>query len=1085
MKRIFSFLFAIIALMGTTGVFTSCQEDAPEINYTINITVNNDFTEVVNAINNGIMKQEAAIAALTAAIEKMNGDQTAKLQALIEAINTMATTLDAKLAIIEAAMKAQTLSLENKLDLLTAAVDAQTLKQEEMAGKLTTAIDNLSGSLEDKLDAIKSIIESTSATLAEKLATIEAAMKAQTLSLEQKLALIEAAIKALPDYTDEINALKDAIVDGFSSLKATIESTSATLAEKLEAVETAMKAQTLSLEQKFDLLVLAVNNQTLKQEEMAGKLTTAIDNLSGTIEDKLDAIEAIIESTSATLAEKLATIEAAMKAQTLSLENKLDLLTAAVDAQTLKQEEMGKLLATAIDNLSGTIEDKLDAIEAIIESTSATLAEKLATIEAAMKAQTLALETKLGLIEAAIKALPDYTDQLKAIEAAIKGMPDYSDKLAAIETALEAIAENIKAQEGQYADELEDLTESIDAITKAVEDGNKSQKDALAEIIALLESGALAGGGSGSGGEGGEGEGGEDEWTYQSITLTTSKAIGETIAMTVQGELAASEVEGAVIIDSKTYGDGLTAYTFELTSQTVTIKQASIAYILCSSNQITSVDLNNSPDLKSLSCYMNAIKGENMTNLVKSLPDRTGKTAGKIIVYASNDSREKNVITKADVAIAKAKNWKVLDWYNNEYEGLTYQSITITTSKAIGETITMTVDGELAASEVEGAVIKDSETHTNGNTAYTFELKNQTVTIKQASIEYILCTSSQITSMDFNNSPDLQLLYCYRNAIKGENMTNLVKSLPDRTGKTAGKIIVYAKSDSKEQNVITKGDVAIAKAKNWIVLDWYNNEYEGIELQYITLTTKKAVGEEFQFSIEIDGLGALSADERMAILQAAVVDMNITDVAGHSDFYDVKGTLKKSNLKIEIAGSIGRFTCDEMGLTSLDVSHCPDLYNIYCPGNDLTSLDVSNATELQLLRCNNNSIETLDVSKNLNLEKLYCRYNKLTSLDVSKNTKLDKVDCYSNQLESLLICSSVADGYLDLSCFKNKLDEAAMTALIEALPTAQQSDAKVWLYDNSDSNEGNELTDAHIAAAKAKGYTVKIKESDASGWETK
>ena len=339
--------------------------------------------------------------------------------------------------------------------------------------------------------------------------------------------------------------------------------------------------------------------------------------------------------------------------------------------------------------------------------------------------------------------------------------------------------------------------------------------------------------------------------------------------------------------------------------------------------------------------------------------------------------------------------------------------------------------------------------------------------------------------MDFNNSPDLQLLYCYRNAIKGENMTNLVKSLPDRTGKTAGKIIVYAKSDSKEQNVITKGDVAIAKAKNWIVLDWYNNEYEGIELQYITLTTKKAVGEEFQFSIEIDGLGDLSADERMAILQAAVVDMNITDVAGHSDFYDVKGTLKKSNLKIEIAGSIGRFTCDEMGLTSLDVSHCPDLYNIYCPGNDLTSLDVSNATELQLLRCNNNSIETLDVSKNLNLEKLYCRYNKLTSLDVSKNTKLDKVDCYSNQLESLLICSSVADGYLDLSCFKNKLDEAAMTALIEALPTAQQSDAKVWLYDNSDSNEGNELTDAHIAAAKAKGYTVKIKESDASGWETK
>ncbi|MBE6226696.1 MAG: hypothetical protein E7121_06365 [Bacteroidales bacterium] len=690
MKRIFSFLFAIITLVGTTGVFTSCQEDAPEINYTINITVNNDFTEVMNAINNGTMKQDAAIAALTAAIEKMSGDQAAKLQALIDAVGTMATTLEAKLAVIEAAIKAE------------------------------------------------------------------------TLALETKLALVEAAIKAMPDYSD-----------------------------------------------------------------------------------------------------KLAAIEAAIK--------------------------------NAPDYTEALAEIK-EAIAAMPDYTE-----------------------QLASIVTAIEALPDYSKQLEAISAAVEALPDYSEKFEAIQVALEAIADNIEAQEGQYADELEDLTESIDAITKAVEDGNKSQKDALAEIIALLESGALAGGGNGSGGEG--------ESTYQSITITTSKAIGETITMTVLGVLSEDEVEGADIIDSKTYE--------------------------------------------------------------------------------------------------------------------------------------------------------------NGNTAYTFELTSQTVKIKQASIEYILCTSSQITSMDLTNSPDLKSLYCRNNEITGENMTNLVKSLPNRTGKTAGKIIVYATGASNEKNVITKADVAIAKAKNWKVLDWYDNEYEGIELQYITLTTKKAVGEEFQFSIEIDGLGALSADERMAILQAAVVDMNITDVAGFSDFYDVKGTLKKSNLKIEIAGSIGRFTCDKMGLTSLDVSHCPELYNIYCPGNDLTSLDVSNATELQLLRCNNNSIETLDVSKNLNLEKLYCRYNKLTSLDVSKNTKLDYVECYSNQLESLLICSSVADGYLDLSCFQNKLDEAAMTALIEALPTAQQSDAKVWLYNNGDSNEGNELTDAHIAAAKAKGYTVKIKESDASGWETK
>ena len=93
MKKIFSFLFALLFMAGTTGVFTSCQEDAPEI--TINITMNNDFSDVVNAINNGTLKQEAAIAALTAAIEKMQGDQDSKQQAIADAFNSLASTLDA------------------------------------------------------------------------------------------------------------------------------------------------------------------------------------------------------------------------------------------------------------------------------------------------------------------------------------------------------------------------------------------------------------------------------------------------------------------------------------------------------------------------------------------------------------------------------------------------------------------------------------------------------------------------------------------------------------------------------------------------------------------------------------------------------------------------------------------------------------------------------------------------------------------------------------------------------------------------------------------------------------------------------
>jgi phage host-nuclease inhibitor protein Gam len=280
---------------------------------------------------------------------------------------------------------------------------------------------------------------------------------------------------------------------------------------------------------------------------------------------------------------------------------------------------MGEKLATAIDNLGGTLEDKL------------------AAVEAAMKAQTLSLENKLALLEAAIKALPDYTDQLKAIEAAIKGMPDYSDKLAAIETAiknipdysdklaaletaLEAIADNIEAQEGQYADELAALTESIDAIKSEVAAGNKSQEDALAEIIALLKSGAIAGGGSGGGsggegsggeGSGGEGEGGEgsgDEPTGPYISFTTEKPVGSTIQIAYRdSELTKiTGVENLQKIGS--WDSGVPVYRGTLNSQEVKL-YGTFTKFQCVGGSLTEIDtdtqgalevidLTSNPDLK-------------------------------------------------------------------------------------------------------------------------------------------------------------------------------------------------------------------------------------------------------------------------------------------------------------------------------------------------------------------------------------------------------------------------------------------------------------------------------------------------------
>jgi hypothetical protein len=250
-----------------------------------------------------------------------------------------------------------------------------------------------------------------------------------------------------------------------------------------------------------------------------------------------------------------------------------------------------------------------------------------------MKAQTLALENKLALLEAAIKALPNYTE-----------------KMAALETALKTIAANIKAQEGQYADELAALKTSIDAIKSEVAAGNTSQDAALAEIIALLESGAIAGGGSGSGsggeGSGGEGEGGEgsgDDPIGPYISLTTKKPKNSTITFACY-ESELKSMSGVADLEKIDSWDDVPLYQGILTSQEVKL-YGTFTKFQCVGGALTEIDtqtqgalevinLANNSDLKfnftintslkEIDIRGKSLSEEELSDLVDQLPPRSG-----------------------------------------------------------------------------------------------------------------------------------------------------------------------------------------------------------------------------------------------------------------------------------------------------------------------------------------------------------------------------------------------------------------------------------------------------------------------------
>ena len=234
MNRIKTFLFAIVVMMGATGIITSCQEDAPVINYTMTVTVTNDFSTVVEAIENGFLKNEDAVNRLAEAIDKMNRDQAGKLQAIIDVLNSVTATLNTKIAALEAAMHAQTLSVEGKLELIKAVIEA---------------IPDYS----------------------EKIAALEAAMHAQTLSVEGKLELIKTAIEAIPDYSDKF----EAIVSALDAMK--------TQMEALDAGQTAIAAQIANVITAINALITDVNSGNTDSTKALSDIVAMLEELKVTI----------------------------------------------------------------------------------------------------------------------------------------------------------------------------------------------------------------------------------------------------------------------------------------------------------------------------------------------------------------------------------------------------------------------------------------------------------------------------------------------------------------------------------------------------------------------------------------------------------------------------------------------------------------------------------------------------------------------------------------------------------------------------------------------------------------------------------
>lgn len=230
MRTFKSILLAGAMLLATPVFFSSCEEDGTLLRYKTEVTVVNDFNEVVDALNNGSLTNEQAITQITAAINNMDVDQQTKLQTIMDAITSVNNTIATKLAVIEAALKAQTISLEGKMALIEQVINNQNTTLETKLGAIEAAMKEQTVSMEAKMDLLKGVLADKNTTLEIKLGAIAAAMKEQTIALTEKMKIIESAMKDqktafetkidifanavmnLPKYEDMLEGIKTALI---------------------------------------------------------------------------------------------------------------------------------------------------------------------------------------------------------------------------------------------------------------------------------------------------------------------------------------------------------------------------------------------------------------------------------------------------------------------------------------------------------------------------------------------------------------------------------------------------------------------------------------------------------------------------------------------------------------------------------------------------------------------------------------------------------------------------------------------------------------------------------------------------------
>lgn len=378
--------------------------------------------------------------------------------------------------------------------------------------------------------------------------------------------------------------------------------------------------------------------------------------------------------------------------------------------------------------------------------------------------------------------------------------------------------------------------------------------------------------------------------------------------------------------------------------------------LLCSGNQLSSLDLSNNTAITILHCHYNQL----------TALDLSANTA------LTNLSCHNNQIATLD--LSNHTNLNSLHCYFNQLTSLSFDSpIFIHCS-----------NNQLTSIDVTNITNLRSLSCGN-NQISSLDLSNNTL------LEDLSCSNNQITSLDLSNNSSLIEFYGGSNQLTFLDLSN---------GNNTNYYDFYAKGNPN-LTCIEVDDAA------WSTTNWSNffdataSFSENCSAPTCTVNIPNA---NFKSCLVNNMLINTNGDSEIQCDEAAAFtgEMDCSWVGANGlTFSDMTG--------VEAFSAMTGLQLNSQNMVSLDLTANVALETIDVHQNfDLTSINLTGLTNLTELKCFSTGLPTLDVSTNSALEFLQCDRMELTSLDVSGLTNLSFIDCYNNDITSIDVTGCTA-----------------------------------------------------------------------------